>query len=569
MSNDINNITSLEVLFDELKLDKRKNLFGIKDKEIPENILSIFKKLEYVKAVAFYRFNQDDFTFDKILTKPLNSDIYLDEYFDELVDIGIIGRTLQSLESEIYPELELNNQENIVIAPLSDELNANGLVLILLSKHWGDKSKLYLKFTNIIANHFSNIFSLYQKNLKINELENDFEKKLSEKLKAHIETENELNTFLDALQSGVIVYSNKTGKIFRANPVALTLTGYTNSEILQTTIDKIVDTSNSIENEHYETYLICKDNSKIPILRKSKLVNINDSKFMVDSFLDITDIKNANDTLMNLNNILEEKVNKRTIELQKTIEKLNKEMSDRMVAQYNASKERSLNQMKSKFISSVSHEFRTPLTIIRTSSDLLYRYSDKLSEEDKDKYLKRIIQTIDYLSLVLQNILYLQDIDESETSASSVEFQINEVIKDLINKFKQVSNKPLNIHTEFSSKNIIMYQNKGLINKIIENLLQNAINYGNDKDINIKVIEDDDIVAIEINDKGIGIFEDEIDKIYELFYRGKNVNNIPGIGLGLSIVKHSLSIINGMISVKSKVNEGTKVEIIIPKFFSN
>lgn len=565
----IDNITSLEELVNVLELDKRKSNFGIKDKDIPEKIISTFLKLKDVKSVTFYRINQKDFNFERILTKPINHTLKIDRSFDELMEHGLIGRSLQSLQSIIFPESPLDNNDNFVIVPLSDGLKPNGLLLIYLENHWDKESKKYLLFANIIGNHFSNIFTIYQKNNKIREIEKEYEKKISAALMQHIKSKNELNTFLDALQNGVVIYSQKTGKIFRSNPVAVKLTGYDEFELSKMSISDIVDTSNSVEEEHYETYLINKDKEKIPIIRKSKLVFIRDSEYMVDSFLDITDIKKANETLLNLNKILEEKVNSRTKELQKTIKKLNKEIDDRVIAQYNASQERSMNQMKSKFISTVSHEFRTPLTIIRTSADLLDKYYDKIKEDDRKKYLMRVVQTSDYLSQVLQNILYLQDVDNTMLGASGLEFQLNEVINDLILSYIQKTENKIKIYTDFDDENLFLFQNKGLVKTIIDKIFQNAIIYGNNSDIIIKVREIDNIISIEIKDKGIGIPEEEITQIFDLFYRGKNVGNIPGVGLGLPIVKHCLNIMNGKIEIDSKLNEGTNVLISIQKYFNN
>ncbi len=438
--------------------------------------------------------------------------------------------------------------------------------MLKLDVHWEQESFKNLGICRLFANYFSNIMMIDRKNKKLVLLEETFEQRLSEKMVEQSKLQSELDTFLNALQTGIFISSAKSGLIFRANPVATKLTGFNDLELSKMKIKEFLEQTNNIIGEHFETYLINREGERIPILRKNKLVKLRDSEYQIDSFLDITEIKKANDTLKNVNKLLEDEVNKRTLELRNTVLKLNDEIKNKEIAQKSAQQERGLNQLKSKFLSTVSHEFRTPLTIIRSSAELLSTYGDKMKSDEKNKFLSRVVETSNYLSIVLQNILFLQDQNGQIIGSTTFEANLNDVVNELIKQINLTSNNDSNIILNLPENGLVVKHSKGVVKNLINNVIINSIIYNKDnKEIKITITESDGLGFIIIEDEGIGIPEEEIEQIFELFFRGSNVGNIPGVGLGLAVSQHCLNFLGGRIEVQSKLNKGTKVLISLPK----
>lgn len=550
----------------EIEILSKKSLFGEISEDIRDKIIKTFNKFIYVDSTTLFELNEEEYIFENYKTFPEEETDNVNSIFEELVDSSVIGRALQSSQSIIFPEVKDDSIiHNVIIIPLTSENGVNGIVLLNLKKHWDIKSKKYLMYCQNLANYFSLSLALSKKKADCQFLEDSFEQRLSEKMIEHYKSKNDLNTFLDALQTGIFITSIKTGKIYRVNPITVFLTGYSEYELSGMSLSDFMESTNNVIGEHFETYLINRDGLKIPILRKNKIVELRGAEYQIDSFLDITEIKKANDTLSNLNQILEDNVYERTIELEKTIFRLNDEIKNKELAQESADNERVLNSLKSRFISTVSHEFRTPLTIIRTSADLLLTYSNRFTEEQKKVYLERVVNTSDYLSLVLQNILYLQDQDNKLLGSSAFKANLNEILEEVMITLKYKSNLELDLRLNVDKKQIIITQTSGIIKTIFSNIIHNSIIFNkNNNPINIYLNLTKDHVLFKVEDRGIGIPEDEKKNIFELFFRASNIINIPGVGLGLPVVKHCLNIIRGNIDFESKLNQGTVMIVKIP-----
>lgn len=550
----------------EIEILSKKSLFGEISEDIRDKIIKTFNKFIYVDSTTLFELNEEEYIFENYKTFPEEETDNVNSIFEELVDSSVIGRALQSSQSIIFPEVKDDSIiHNVIIIPLTSENGVNGIVLLNLKKHWDIKSKKYLMYCQNFANYFSLSLALSKKKADCQFLEDSFEQRLSEKMIEHYKSKNDLNTFLDALQTGIFITSIKTGKIYRVNPITVFLTGYSEYELSGMSLSDFMESTNNVIGEHFETYLINRDGLKIPILRKNKIVELRGAEYQIDSFLDITEIKKANDTLSNLNQILEDNVYERTIELEKTIFRLNDEIKNKELAQESADNERVLNSLKSRFISTVSHEFRTPLTIIRTSADLLLTYSNRFTEEQKKVYLERVVNTSDYLSLVLQNILYLQDQDNKLLGSSAFKANLNEILEEVMITLKYKSNLELDLRLNVDKKQIIITQTSGIIKTIFSNIIHNSIIFNkNNNPINIYLNLTKDHVLFKVEDRGIGIPEDEKKNIFELFFRASNIINIPGVGLGLPVVKHCLNIIRGNIDFESKLNQGTVMIVKIP-----
>ncbi len=241
--------------------------------------------------------------------------------------------------------------------------------------------------------------------------------------------------------------------------------------------------------------------------------------------------------------------------------------------------ERELSQMKSDFISVVSHEFRTPLTTIQSASELLEHYD--WSKEEQVEQLHQIQTEVKHMTSLMEDVLFL-----SKTNAGKSKLNLNKF--DLLSFCCQIlrqtersltnshilhsffcilsSNTAIeNIHLQNDLPKLTVEMDEKILRQILINLITNAIKYSpKDSTISLEFIVDQEYATFIVSDQGIGIPEEDLEKLFSAFYRGKNVGILPGTGLGLSIVKNCVDIHNGTISVESQLNIGTKFTVVLP-----
>ncbi len=228
-------------------------------------------------------------------------------------------------------------------------------------------------------------------------------------------------------------------------------------------------------------------------------------------------------------------------------------------------REKELNEMKSRFVSTISHEFRTPLTSILASSELLQRYNSKWTDEKKLNTLKRIENSVLLMNEMINDVLTLNRAETGNMIFNPEEIEIVEIAKIILEEINSVSGPSHEFITDFSSDSIRVFVDEKLIRNILSNLLSNAVKYspaGGKICFSIhKTVKDLEII---IKDEGIGISDEDQKKLFEPFFRGSNIENISGTGLGLSITQRAVHLHKGTITFNSKVNEGTLFRINIP-----
>lgn len=228
-------------------------------------------------------------------------------------------------------------------------------------------------------------------------------------------------------------------------------------------------------------------------------------------------------------------------------------------------KERELNTLKSRFISTVSHEFRTPLGLILSSTELLQKYGFKWEEEKRIAQFERIKNAVDDLLGLMKDIIVISEEESDKIKILPVEIDIVNFLQELIEEVKAVSEKFTSIQFIHSNNPQKIFADKKLLRQIFLNLISNAVKFTPaNKNILIKLTYAPEIVKIEIKDEGIGIPKTDLNNIFEPFIRANNVSEIKGSGLGLSIVKRALDLLNCNIKVSSKVNEGSVFTVTIP-----
>lgn len=228
-------------------------------------------------------------------------------------------------------------------------------------------------------------------------------------------------------------------------------------------------------------------------------------------------------------------------------------------------RERELNELKSRFVTMTSHEFRTPLSVILLATRLLERFHQQTTEEKRREYLRRIQAAAKHMSQLLEDILTIGQVEAGSLRLNITAFELisfcQEVVADLQTTIDP--HRRITFASERLDLNVQMDQK--LVRQTLTNLLSNALKYSDsDQAVQLRLLIQADGAVFEVQDQGRGIPPDEQDKVLEPFYRASNVGNISGTGLGLAIVQKSVQVHKGRISVASQVGGGTTVKVILP-----
>ncbi|MDJ0728934.1 MAG: hybrid sensor histidine kinase/response regulator [Crocosphaera sp.] len=257
--------------------------------------------------------------------------------------------------------------------------------------------------------------------------------------------------------------------------------------------------------------------------------------------------KQMEEKLREANQALEKRVEERTIQLLKAQE---------------------LNQLKSEFVSMLSHDFRNPLNTILLSAGLLEDSQDQLTREQQLSYFEMIRKAVQDMNQLLSEVLLLGKADSGRLKPNFIELDLKEFCQQIIHS----------LHLSFEDKNQILLNFEGdfqgelelwdekLLWHILHNLLSNALKYSPlGGKIIVNIIAEEKSVTFCIRDQGIGISQESQKHLFEPFYRADNVENISGTGLGLSIVHKCVEAYDGQIFVDSQLNQGTTFTVILPR----
>lgn len=279
--------------------------------------------------------------------------------------------------------------------------------------------------------------------------------------------------------------------------------------------------------------------------------------------------------LKELNKNLERIVTKRTEQLEKTLENLSYENEERKSTQAELQRtqeelqvslenEKELNLIKTRFIQMVSHEYRTPLTVILSSSSLLENYWANMSEEQKKKQFSNIAHSVSSMTNLLDDVLMIGK-SEMNKKLNIISFDLVNSIKSITENIMFIDNNKHKIELDIPN-DLMINSDKRLVDHIVNNLIMNAVKYSpRDKSVHIKLApNNENKFVFVVEDKGIGIPEEDLDAVFDSFYRSTNTGSIEGTGLGMSIVKKSVESLKGTIELESEVSKGTKVTVILP-----
>lgn len=227
-------------------------------------------------------------------------------------------------------------------------------------------------------------------------------------------------------------------------------------------------------------------------------------------------------------------------------------------------REKEAGDLKSKFVSMASHEFRTPLSIILSSVSLIEQYAAK-SDENIQKHLGRVRSSVANLNNILNDFLSLDKLEQGNVELEYQMFDIFEFIRDILEEYEVYKKKDQVIDLTVAGINNVLLDQKKM-RYIVVNLLSNAIKYSPENTkIELSINVDEKKVVARVKDHGIGIPEDDQRRLFDKFFRARNTGSVQGTGLGLNIVKRYVELMGGMLSFSSKAGEGTEFIAIIPR----
>ncbi|MBD2000712.1 PAS domain-containing sensor histidine kinase [Leptolyngbya sp. FACHB-541] len=228
-------------------------------------------------------------------------------------------------------------------------------------------------------------------------------------------------------------------------------------------------------------------------------------------------------------------------------------------------RERELNELKSRFISMTSHEFRTPMSTILLSAEMLENYSQFLTEEKKQKHFRRLKTAIAHIVYLLDDVSLLGQVEGGKAKLSLELIHLEEFCRDLIEEVQGSIGAGRAIEFTCQGLSASIGLDKKLFRSVLSNLLSNALKYSSsDSTVQVRLTYQETQVVLEVQDWGIGIPPEDQPRLFESFHRAKNVINIQGTGLGLAIAKRCVALHNGQIEVESTLNVGTTFRVRLP-----
>lgn len=228
-------------------------------------------------------------------------------------------------------------------------------------------------------------------------------------------------------------------------------------------------------------------------------------------------------------------------------------------------KQAELSELKSQFVSVVSHEFRTPLTVILSSIEMLEAYSDRWPAAKQQEHFRRIHEKSLNMKKLLEAVLTIGSQEKNLIKFKPEPLEIGRLCGEILDSVDEFTNHRRRVVYRGPDADESVVADPALLRHMLENLLTNALKYSaEDTDVELSVAHDDRELHLEVKDHGIGIPEEDLRHLFETFYRGHNVGSVSGTGLGLSIVRDAVELHGGQLAVRSQLNVGTSFTISIP-----
>nr|MBC7612880.1 PAS domain-containing sensor histidine kinase [Pseudopedobacter sp.] len=385
-----------------------------------------------------------------------------------------------------------------------------------------------------------------------------------------------LKAIIDNAIDGIITIDDR-GIIESINPAGCKLFGYKQTEVIGENINMLMPEPDHSQHDQYlKRYQETRDPHIIGKGREVKGKKKNgtqfpfrlavsevqyDGRIIYNGFIhDLTREKNAEEQLIEYTNKLESLVEDRTEKLQSLISEIQKAKEE---VSFSLEKEKELNQLKSRFVSMASHEFRTPLSSIQLSASLIDKYSIEYHNPNIGKHVNKIKIAIGNLTTILNDFLSLERLETGIIEPKFSPVHLVKFSEEIAEEMQMVAKQNQNIIYQHTGIHSTLNTDAGLLKNSIINLISNAIKYsGENTFIEFNTEITDENCFIIVSDNGIGIPLSEQKHLFQAFFRAHNTGNIPGTGLGLNIVDRYVKLLNGEVEFESAENKGTKFTLI-------
>ncbi|RZK55968.1 MAG: PAS domain S-box protein [Pedobacter sp.] len=385
-----------------------------------------------------------------------------------------------------------------------------------------------------------------------------------------------LNAIIENAIDGIITIDDR-GTIEHINSAALTLFGYEKDELVGKNVSALMPQPDKKKHDGYianynetgkrhiigigrEVYGQRKDGTTFPFRLGVSEVKFSDRKIFTGFIHDLSRQKDDEKRIKSYTEELEAKIKERTQDLVKLINEL-ESAKEHVSALFE--KERELNQLKTRFVSMASHEFRTPLSSIQLSASLIDKYTVKNDVANVEKHTGKIKNSINNLTTILNDFLSLEKLEAGRVEANPTAFNIIAFAEEITEEMQLISKQNQLIVYEHKGNTADVFIDLNLLKNCIINLISNAIKYsGENTMIQFNSTVSDGELIIEVIDNGIGIPDVDQNSLFEPFFRAHNTGDIPGTGLGLNIVKRYVGLMNGEVSCQSAQNVGTTFTLV-------
>lgn len=387
-----------------------------------------------------------------------------------------------------------------------------------------------------------------------------------------------LNAIIKTAIDGIITIDER-GRVESINPAACKLFLYEPEEVIGNNVSMLMPPPDKERHDEYlaryqrtaEPHIIGigrevtglrKDGTRFPFRLAVSEVQYSGRKIYTGFIHDLSSQKEAEERLREYALHLEELVEERTLSLRRSLDDLH--IAKEEVSQ-SLEKEKELGQLKSRFVSMASHEFRTPLSAIQLSSSLIDKYAQPFDNENIRKHVARIKNAVSNLTTILNDFLSLEKLEAGKVEPAFTKFDLVKLSEEITEEMQMVAKQNQNIIYQHTGINKMVMLDQNLLKNCVINLIANAIKYsGENTFIEFNTEIDDHYCTLTVKDNGIGIPESDQKHLFEAFFRAHNTGNIPGTGLGLNIVARYAGLMNGKIHFKSAINEGTLFTISFP-----
>ncbi|WP_414526418.1 ATP-binding protein [Nodularia chucula] len=368
------------------------------------------------------------------------------------------------------------------------------------------------------------------------------------------ESRDKLATLLNSMSDAVIA-TNEQAEVTFMNPAAELITGWQQADAQGKDISIVFN----IVDEITETEL---ENPVVKVLREQKVIYLGEFTSLITKNGQKVPIGDSASPIMRRSDTIDGVV----VVFWDLSQRRQTEFLERALNQ-----ERELNNLKSLFISTVSHDFRNPLTVIQTAVELLEIQGDTITPAKKSTYLQRIKGAVESMKQLMEDVLFMGKSDVGKLECDPHLVNLDKLFREFIEEFSLISHDRNEIIFTCKSQFTDALIDEKLLHYIFLNLLSNAVKYSppnQNIQVNLTCDVTENIVKLEIQDQGIGIPEVDQRRLFESFYRASNVHSIQGTGLGLVIVKRCVETLQGEISFSSEVGVGTTFTVMFPLNYS-